>query len=371
MKLLVLAQTPPPLHGQSVMVRAMLDGLASQSDLELHHVNLPLSRDLADIGRFRVAKVWRLWRACREVRRLAAAHHIDTLYYVPAPGKRAALYRDWLAMRWCRSRFVRLVLHWHACGLAGWLDQKAAGWERMLTRRCLGGADLAIVLADGLRGEAEPFAPRVIMVVPNGIADPCPDWAPRARHTDRRAPWQILHLGLGSADKGLFDAIDAVLAANHMVNASEAQPAFVLVVAGAFADRGTEARFRSLAATHSPSIRHAGYVAGAAKQALFATSDCFLLPTRHPPEGQPLVLLEALAYDLPVVATRWRAIPETVPEAGSRLVMPGDRAALAQALVAVRESPPAVGVLRRHYLTHFTLTQHFDALGHALLSCRN
>ncbi len=41
MKLLILAQTPPPLHGQSAMVRTLVDGLPAPG-VALHHVNLPL-----------------------------------------------------------------------------------------------------------------------------------------------------------------------------------------------------------------------------------------------------------------------------------------------------------------------------------------
>ena len=79
MKLLVLAQTPPPLHGQSAMVAAMLAGLARRAGLELWHVNLPLSRDAADIGRFRAGKAWALLRACWQARRLAARHGVVAL----------------------------------------------------------------------------------------------------------------------------------------------------------------------------------------------------------------------------------------------------------------------------------------------------
>src|SRR4051812_17333941 len=64
MKLLVLAQTPPPLHGQSAMVQTLLDGLGASPGFEVHHVNLRLSADAADIGRWRPGKVAGILRAC-------------------------------------------------------------------------------------------------------------------------------------------------------------------------------------------------------------------------------------------------------------------------------------------------------------------
>ncbi len=363
MKLLVFAQIPPPLHGQSVMVRAMLAGLAQRPELELFHVNLPLSRDAADIGRFRAGKVWTLLRACRQARRLAARHGIDALYHVPAPGRRSALYRDWIAMTLCRPAFRRLVLHWHAPGLGGWLQTHANPPERVLTRRLLGRADLAIVLAESLRADAGVLAATHVTVVPNGIADPCPEFV---RPRQRGGPFRVLFLGLGSEDKGLFATANGVIEANHLVGAAATAPAFTLTVAGAFPDAATRTRFNRLTAAYPAVLRHAGMVAGADKHALFVQSQALCLPTCYPHEGQPLVLLEAMAYDLPIVTTRWRAIPETVPAAGARLVEPGDVAALARALVELRSRPPAPGILRHEFLSRFTLSTHLARLAAAL-----
>ena len=39
---------------------------------------------------------------------------LKIFYYVPAPGKRVALYRDWLVMFICRPFFSGVILHWHA-----------------------------------------------------------------------------------------------------------------------------------------------------------------------------------------------------------------------------------------------------------------
>lgn len=363
MKLLVFAQTPPPLHGQSVMVRAMLAGLAPRPELELFHVNLPLSRDAADIGRFRAGKVWTLLRACRQARRLAARHGIEALYHVPAPGRRSALYRDWIAMTLCRPAFRRLVLHWHAPGLGGWLQTHASPPERVLTRRLLGRADLAIVLAESLRADAGVLAATHVTVVPNGIADPCPEFV---RPRQRDGPFRVLFLGLGSEDKGLFATANGVIEANRLVGAAATAPAFTLTVAGAFPDAATRTRFNRLTAAYPAVLRHAGMVAGANKHALFVQSHALCLPTCYPHEGQPLVLLEAMAYDLPIVTTRWRAIPETVPAAGARLVEPGDVAALARALVTLHSCPLAPGLLRHEFLSRFTLPTHLARLAAAL-----
>ncbi|MDB6115688.1 MAG: hypothetical protein JWQ62_2633 [Lacunisphaera sp.] len=354
MKLLVLAQTPPPLHGQSVMVQTLVDGLPAHG-IAVHHVNLGLSREAADIGRWRIGKIFTVFGA--GLRAIAARfrHSCDTLYYIPAPGKRGALYRDWMVMLLCRPFFPRLVLHWHAAGLGEWLASEASAPERWLTRWLLGRADLALVLAAELQTDAEYLAAKKIAIAPNGIADPGPA-EPRAASAGCR----VLFLGLCSEEKGAFVAANAVLAANR-----KAPRAFTFTAAGPFPDAATETRLRELCASHPEILRCLGPVHGAEKTRLFQASDVFCLPTRYPAEGQPLVLLEAMAHDLPVIATRWRGIPALLPPE-STLVEPGDMDALAAALLHARDRAPAAGVFRRHFLAHFTVEQHLGQLAAAL-----
>jgi glycosyltransferase involved in cell wall biosynthesis len=360
MKLLVLAQTPPPVHGQSVMVQALVAGLPG-TGIEFEHINLRLSRSAADVGGWRPGKISAVVDACLHALAARFTRGCDTLYYVPAPGKRGALYRDWVVMLLCRPFFKRLVLHWHATGLGEWLKGSALAPERALTHWLLGRAGLSLVLGDGLRGDAQALAAKKIAVVPNGIADPAADAPPR-RPREPEAPFAVLFLGLCCEEKGVFDAADAVLAANRRTG----RTAFRLTAAGDFPDAATAERFAALAGANANAVRHAGFVQGAAKQQLLWESDCLCLPTRFPNEGQPLVLLEAMAADLPVVASRWRGIPEMLPPAAARLVAPGDQSALVEALLGMRQNPAPAGVARAHFLAHYTLERHLQRLAAAL-----
>lgn len=359
-KLLVLAQIPPPMHGQSVMVETLVRGLPARG-IGLQHVNLRLSRDAADIGRWRWGKLALVIDACLHAIADRFAHRCDTLYYVPAPAKRGALYRDWVVLLLCRPFFRRLVLHWHSSGLGEWLRTRATPPERTISRWLLGRADLAIVLAESLRADASELAPRRVAVVPNGLdAGPFAATAPPVT----RARLEVLFLGLCAEEKGLFAAADAVIAANRLA----ANPRLRLTAAGAFPDAATRARFTALTAAHPGSIRHVGFVSGEAKRALLAGSHCLCLPTRYANEAQPLVIIEALAAGLAVVATRWRGIPDLVPPAVGRLVPPGDPDALLAALLAIQHAPPDPAASRALYKRHHTREAHLHAMAAALAS---
>src|SRR5688572_7506682 len=121
MKLLVFAHVPPPHHGQSYMVKLMLEGFGGDArkrltgvpppSVECYHINARFSDTLEDIGTFRLGKFLLLLRYCFEAIWCRFRYGIEAFYYVPAPGKRAALIRDWVVMLLCRPFFTHFVHH--------------------------------------------------------------------------------------------------------------------------------------------------------------------------------------------------------------------------------------------------------------------
>ncbi len=76
--------------------------------------------------------------------------------------------------------------------------------------------------------------------------------------------------------------------------------------------------------------------------------DALLLPTYHAGEGYPGILLEAYAAGIPVVVSRWRAIPEIVEDGETGLIVePRDAAGLAAALQRLATDDDLLRALRR------------------------
>src|SRR5712691_764844 len=267
MKLLVFAHTPPPHHGQSYMVQLMLAGFggdqrgirnrnngagnaegtagarepgAEPYGVECYHVDARLSQKLEDIGNFRIGKFLLLIGYCLQAIWCRIRYGVKNFYYIPAPGKRSALYRDWVVMFICRCFFKRVILHWHAAGLAKWLETSVQIRSRALTYRLMKQVDLSIVLSRYNQADAEKLYSRQIQVVNNGIPDPCPELAtdvlPRrsARFEARRKLFsghqpvenltqvgedphviKVLYLAHCTREKGLFDTIGGVVLANE------------------------------------------------------------------------------------------------------------------------------------------------------------
>lgn len=363
MKLLVFAHRPPPLHGQSYMVGEMLDGFARRPELgvECFHVDARVSTDLANVGRAGVNKFFRLAQHVRQAQRIQRRERCDAFYYIPAPGQRTTLYRDWLALPWLRRTLPREIFHWHSSGLGTWLREQARPWERRLSWRILGRHQLSLVHSLASDPGLVDLQPRQILSVPNGIPDPR-----MVAGAPERSPvsGRLLFLGLCCREKGLFDALEAVALLNTATPGR-----FQLDIGGGFPDAAIRAEFDARVA--QPDLRGAvtyrGFVKPAEKAALWAAADAFVFPTFYGAESMPLVLLEAMAWNVPIITTRWRALPEYLPVNYPGVVPPHQPAAVAAAVRQMVAQPPGEE-LRRHFLAEYTLERHLEKLAAA---CRS
>ncbi|MFT3783136.1 MAG: glycosyltransferase family 4 protein [Nibricoccus sp.] len=360
MKLLVLAQVPPPYHGQSAMVRLLLDELGRPGQgFELYHVNLKLSENSNDVGRWRWKKIFPLLNACIKALSIRRKHGPMALYYIPAPGVRGALYRDWVVMALCRSFFTKLILHWHAVGLGHWLETKATTTERRITRKLLGHADLAIVLAKEVADDVAPLWPKRVTIVQNSL--PESGVLPPARRRNPEDPFELLYVGLCSEEKGVFDTLEALSLLHARTPGS-----YRLTIAGKFDCPATENRFKERVKELASVVHFASFADAEAKRRIYTKCDVLCFPTYYAQEGQPLVLIEALAHDMPIITTRWRAIPSMLPRNYVWYVDPHRPDQVAEAVLNVRRSERPGGTLREHYLLNFTPAQHASALKKAL-----
>lgn len=140
-----------------------------------------------------------------------------------------------------------------------------------------------------------------------------------------RAGW----VGRLSQEKGPDVFVDALA----QLDAGQAVAASVL---GDGAERDA-VRARAASLGVAPQITWHGVVPNAGQ--LLAAFDVLVLSSRT--EGTPMVVLEAMAAGVPIVATHVGGIPDMLSSREALLVAPDDPAALAAAIRAVRADPAA------------------------------
>ncbi|MDQ2089344.1 glycosyltransferase [Marimonas arenosa] len=140
---------------------------------------------------------------------------------------------------------------------------------------------------------------------------------------------QLLFVGRLAAVKGLPVLFEALTRIDH--------PDLSLAIVGDGPDRAAlEAQAGALAL--SDKVDFMGYRSQSEVASLLKDADLLVLPSFA--EGLPVVLMEALAAEVPVVATRIAGIPELVEHGNTGLLVPpGDADDLAAAIRMILQSP--------------------------------
>ena len=190
MKLLVFAQTPPPLYAQQSIARLMseealgadpaADGTTGvfQPPVDCYHADCGQSEKMTGASSFQLRHVFWILRACAEAIWRRLRFDIRCFYYVPAPGRRPALYRDWIVMSLCRPFFPQVVYHWEEEGLGEWLRYEGTWIERWLTHRLLNRPALSVSLDIARMRDALWFESQRVELVSEIVPAPSPGGAP-------------------------------------------------------------------------------------------------------------------------------------------------------------------------------------------------
>jgi glycosyltransferase involved in cell wall biosynthesis len=139
------------------------------------------------------------------------------------------------------------------------------------------------------------------------------------------------------------------------------------VVAGGFVTAEARAEFNRRLAEPSlaNTVEYLGFVSGEQKNQLLREADLFCFPTYYENENQPVNLIEAMAFGLPILATHWRSLPELFPANYLGLVNVRAPEQVADRLLALMTVETGEE-FRQIFLRNFTLVRHLSAMAEAI-----
>jgi len=366
---------------------------ANRFGITCYHVNARLSRDVRDIGQFRGGKLFSLFKFCFQAVWCRFRYGVTNFYYIPAPGKFTSVYRDWVVISLCRPFFKKIIFHWHAAGLSTWLETSNSALLRNATYSLMKNADLSIVLSEFNRREAEKFTARHIAVVSAGVSDRCPQFerdilaSRRNRVASRKRillgsaampnPAEttivnVLYLALCTREKGVFDTVEGVALANERLAVENSPLRFKLSLVGAFASKSEEEELRELIQQREVQqmVEYLGFVSEERKTDALIKADLFCFPTYYHAESFGAVLVEAMAFGLPIITTRWRSIPEILPPDYPGFVDPKSPIQISEKLRHLATLDISEQ-LREIFRRRFTLEHHLVSLAEAIHRIEN
>lgn len=245
------------------------------------------------------AASWRVGRALR-----AGAYDVVHLHEPIVP------LVCWMAL-WLRRPALTATFHANSAA------SRPYRVSRVLFGRLVRRVPMAIAVSEAARDCARHITDRPLTVIPNGVAPHPRDDAP-ARDAGRR----ILFMGRNEPRKGFTVLVEALAALPAHVRLD-----VVGVAAGELAPL-------EIPVAVCDRIRVHGRVGDADRLRLLGRADVLCAPSLGG-ESFGIVLLEAMAHGVPVVASDIAGYRDVLREGCGVLVPPGDSAALADALDAV------------------------------------
>jgi glycosyltransferase involved in cell wall biosynthesis len=361
-KIVAVAQTPPPFHGQAIMNQLLLEG--EYSRIQFRHVRMAFSDDIQEVGVFRWKKVFHLLAVFFGIVAARFRTGAQVLYYPPASPNMVPFLRDCVLLISTRWLFKKTVFHFHANGLADlyaqlpWLLQKAF-WL------AYGNPALSVIISNyGIR-DGEFLKSKNIVLIPNGIPDQ-PD-IDSTNHSVTHDEPEILFSGMVSEEKG----IGILLEACAILKQRDAS--FRCKIVGKAASKVEENIFTEFIQRHQleDTVEFTGPLYDDNKWKAYAEADIFCFPTHYSAESFGLVAVEAMMFGLPVVATNWRGLADIVVDGETGfLVAPKDAQSIAerlQRLISDSDLRAAMGAAgRRRYEDRFTVDKFRNRMEEAL-----
>ena len=268
--------------------------------------------------------------------------------YMTISLSRLGFIRDMLVIWAAWLMRKRIVLHLKGGGYKVFYSQQSK-WLQYVIAVTLSLSTHIVVLGDLLREQFD-FVSGIndkLKVVPNGLTKDLQVTTNTKELPKNDQPIKILYLSNLIPSKGYLTLLSACI---KLVEESDIE--FVCNYCGAFTQtivdgnnmdpKGRKTEFQGLIKSNNltEQVFYHGTVTGKVKEQMLSQAHIFVLPTRFPWEGQPLSIIEALAFSTPTISTPYRGIPEEVFDGqNGYLIPPDDPKALVQAIRKLAENP--------------------------------
>lgn len=323
-KILFIMHMPPPVHGAAMVGQYIHDSEVINREFECHYINLTTAKNLQDIGKVGMRKLFDFFKLLRKIRKMLNEVKPDLVYITPnACG--GAFYKDFVVVQMIKAMGYRVVAHYHNKGVATHQNRWLAN---ALYKRFFKGIKV-ILLSECLYDDVRKYVDRRdVFVCANGISESSVFASPSVTlsASEIHIP-HILFLSNLLVSKGvvvLLDALRILKDKGCRFVCDFVGGETVEMNAHMFAEEVAKRGLEGMAVYH-------GRKYGKDKEAFFCSADVFVFPTFYHNECFPLVLLEAMEHSLPCISTTEGGIPGIIEDGQTGYLVPKhDAQALAE-----------------------------------------
>jgi glycosyltransferase involved in cell wall biosynthesis len=300
-KILFFLPLPPPVHGAALRNKSLVESKTINDHFDIEVLPFNFAEEIIDLGKVSLLKIGKFFaRAFQLTQKLIQFKPHLVYFNISLFG--VSLYRDFLYVVLFKTFHANLLYHLRTQGIE--VQSQKSRVKTEMFRYIFRNTHL-ICLSDYLAKDVQRVYSGKPFIVNNGIEDVTPLYPKKDR--GRADTPSILFISNLSKSKGVLDLIAAF--AQLKENGSEfkgwivgnAHDLSLKEVQDIINEKGLQDEVLLLGPKY-----------GDDKFKLFREADIFVLPTYF--EAFPGTILEAMQFELPVVATREGAIPEIVTD---------------------------------------------------------
>lgn len=299
-KVLFLLHYPPPIHGASIVGKYIIESQLINQDFFIKYLNLSTAKSLNNIGKNTPVKLFRYISLV-----LNTIFYIlkdkPQLVYMTLTTKGKGLYKDAFVALIIKTFGCKIVYHLHNKGVKTRQDRR---FDNFLYKVVFKNTKV-ILLSHKLCKDIQKYVTADSRYI-------CPNGVPKIKiekYKDslgsKKSVIQILFLSNLMEAKGIYVLLEAckILEDRNIK--------FGLKIIGAESDVSLfKLREKIKKLKIKNDVHYLGPKYNNEKNSYFALSDIFVFPSLD--ECFPLVLLEAMQFNLPVVTTREGGIPDII-----------------------------------------------------------
>jgi len=329
-KILFVGHLPPPYGGIAIVMKNLLESpLKEEYDLIELDISRKKPREKLNTNILMKIIKFDYFYNFKWYYKLVKVLSTSPIDIVHIQGSNSAFPRDVVFCVISKLFRKKVVFHFHGGAyLKFWMFSWS--YAKYFIPPCLLFMDAIIFLSRGLSLPFEGLIKKEkIHVVPHFV-----NFTRNNNGKQENSSPVVLFLGRLTREKGIYVLLDAI----EKVRLTNKKIKFVL--AGSAETEQAETRLKQLCEikNSSENIDFAGLIFGEAKKKVLEKSDIFVLPSYT--EVFPVAIIEAMAFGLPVIATKVGAIAEIVTQDENGLLIDvSDSDALANSLLLLIENP--------------------------------
>ena len=333
-KLCVVLPFPPPNYGPSIYSLHMMDALNDIENIECLKIDAELNNSSQKIGKYSLLKFFKFLKVVLKVCRESKNSNLILNLHLSLGGSFRTFFL--ILLNYYKIKSLTLILH------EGGLKEslKNSFIIKILVGYSVNKSDVIFALDDDQKNTwAETYEDATFEILP------------AYRNEQLSLPTKtnrVIFLANLIPEKGVFDTLEAWKRISEIEKSGHD-----LLIMGSTMNKGTENQLISIV----EKMKNTELVINPDRKLLlelFSSSKIFIYPSTYFLEQQPSVIIEAMSFQIPVVAYKWRGIKNLIKDNHNGLLSePGDINTISQNLVKLMNDSSLYKLLSNNSFKEF------------------